>query len=240
MQQHSSTTRPNAFTLIELLVVISIVAMLVALLLPALAQARDAGRTVAGMSNQRQLVIAISSYAVEYNGSFPPGKLNAFPWEWGVIINGYMKGEPPTYAGMAKLFRDPSATHQRKHSHYSVHPKIMPEPAYKSGVPMRVDQIDRATDILILADGTQQGKGTNYGFTKERCSSVSGIFSGFNPARADNTVASGPNTDNGYSPSGHIRYRQGNDAAANITFVDGHTATVAIGTLLQRNVRVDR
>lgn len=52
-------SRPHAFTLIELLVVISIIALLISILLPALGAARDAARSTACLSDQRQIGLAM-------------------------------------------------------------------------------------------------------------------------------------------------------------------------------------
>lgn len=62
----------KAFTLIELLVVISIIALLIALLLPALGSARAAARATQCLSNQRQVVLAMHTYASENGDRFPP------------------------------------------------------------------------------------------------------------------------------------------------------------------------
>jgi prepilin-type N-terminal cleavage/methylation domain-containing protein/prepilin-type processing-associated H-X9-DG protein len=62
-----------AFTLVELLVVIAILAVLMGLMLPALASAREKGWRTACLSNLRQMGIAIQAYAIDNESRIPYG-----------------------------------------------------------------------------------------------------------------------------------------------------------------------
>jgi prepilin-type N-terminal cleavage/methylation domain-containing protein len=61
----------KAFTLAEILAVVSIISLLLGILLPVLGQARRQACVVIGMHNQRQIVLAVSNYAVDNRERYP-------------------------------------------------------------------------------------------------------------------------------------------------------------------------
>ncbi len=114
------------FTLIELLVVIAIIAILAALLLPALSRAKIRAQAVMCMSNTKQLALAWISYAGDNNDTLaPPSDSNVSGgpnWcqgrlDWGTgtdntntlyLTNPQVALLAPYYAGQYKLFKCPA------------------------------------------------------------------------------------------------------------------------------------
>ncbi len=71
--------KSDGFTLIELLVVISIIALLIAILLPALAAARKSAKNVQCISNLHQVGIGAMAYATDYKSTLPPQSIGQKP-----------------------------------------------------------------------------------------------------------------------------------------------------------------
>lgn len=85
----------RGFTLIELLVVISIITLLISILLPALAAARDVARSLQCLSNEHQIGLGIVLYANDHDAYIPPemGEVHGIDrWRWPQILkeNGYI------------------------------------------------------------------------------------------------------------------------------------------------------
>lgn len=80
--------RPKrGFTVVELLITIAIIGILIALLLPAIQQARETARATQCRNNLRQLGLALQSYASQHE-RFPAGADHAAPWLWGGLKPG--------------------------------------------------------------------------------------------------------------------------------------------------------
>jgi prepilin-type N-terminal cleavage/methylation domain-containing protein/prepilin-type processing-associated H-X9-DG protein len=73
LKEYNSVNRRRAFTLIELLVVIAVIALLMAILMPALKAAREQGKRAFCLNNLKQLTLAWTLYADTYDGKIPYG-----------------------------------------------------------------------------------------------------------------------------------------------------------------------
>jgi prepilin-type N-terminal cleavage/methylation domain-containing protein/prepilin-type processing-associated H-X9-DG protein len=119
----------EAFTLIELLVVIAIIAILAAMLLPALQHAKEQGQGVQCLSNMRQMVIAWRSYALDNKESMvlasgynAQDAYNKYAWttntmdfspsayNWDPVSSGLMNGPYYPYVSSLGVYKCPADT----------------------------------------------------------------------------------------------------------------------------------
>ncbi len=234
---------PRAFTLIELLVVVSIIALLIGILLPALGAARDTGRDLKCLANQRQIGVAVFAYASEEKQTLPPTFDNiryaSGGTDWSVLITAYLEGNSNQDFGALdarnELLTCPQAVVPEGRLHYGANEFMFPVnsgmfggPDNYSNAPLRklynIDWMRRASEVLWAADAGQ--------FTLDIGPDLGDSFAGlgllnagnggysrfYNGADADNTdvIDEGPNTDgSSFAAAANLRWRHGSGGKEN-------------------------
>lgn len=246
--------RHAAFTLVELLVVVGIIAVLVAILLPALSRARQAANSIACQSNLRQIGLALLLYTDGNKGKYPYCQ-NSSGNQWFPALSAVLTGQDG--APYAQVFKCPSVVLEGGDVHYTVHSNLFPDATHLNDPNWRLragtvaEMQKRGTETVLVFDAAQMDNGNAdaHGWA------VDGIWD-FYDESPDNYVVpwiwpDGMDTDGSAGSMGYqcqVRYRHGITGAArgntsrraNFLFGDGHVGNLAYGELLKGNVRCDR
>jgi prepilin-type N-terminal cleavage/methylation domain-containing protein/prepilin-type processing-associated H-X9-DG protein len=232
----------RAFTLIELLVVIGVIGILAGLILPALARAKEKGRTAKCLSNQKQIAVAVTLYADD-NEYYPPGREAGFT-QWDLTL-GYYAGagaDPLTLDARSALFMCPSAKIRGdKKLNYSANPNVCRE--ITPGVtPVRAGTILRTADVLLAADSIQYTADGNshailWGVTGSSGAPI--FWNNGNSANAGSPIPLGLDRDQVFATAdqngSNFRYRHGENSV-NASFLDGHGERIRKGKIVDLNL----
>ncbi|HVU28685.1 MAG TPA: prepilin-type N-terminal cleavage/methylation domain-containing protein [Verrucomicrobiae bacterium] len=156
----------SAFTLIELLVVIAIIAILAAMLLPALAKAKEKALQTACVSNCKQIAIALDLYVDDNNEFFPMASDASNSNIWTKEISAYLpkKGSLATSAEN-QVFVCPSAQYTGLGTNsivrtYACSGTMLGVQVNSSGltatIPRKATQPQNSTEVILVVEGKQQ------------------------------------------------------------------------------------
>jgi prepilin-type N-terminal cleavage/methylation domain-containing protein len=142
MKNHTRTKQlhrlPRGFTLIELLVVIAIIAILAAMLLPALGRAKENAKRISCSNNLRQFSLAMRMYANDNNDKFPVVTVGNWTWDLPWDVSNLLSKNGAT----KDIFYCPSIPKQNASNHWNYLPGQFRVIGYAMTLPgMRNEQL---------------------------------------------------------------------------------------------------
>jgi prepilin-type N-terminal cleavage/methylation domain-containing protein len=146
------THSERGFTLIELLVVIAIIAILAALLLPALSNAKETGKRANCMSNLHQMGIALLMYAEDNDGKIPRGNDPV----WWQVLSPNLGARSGTDYKRVRVYTCPSYPDKRQLICYVANSWQFSSPSDPVGYELigmaKLSRVQRPVDTVYLAD----------------------------------------------------------------------------------------
>lgn len=238
-----------SFSLIELLAVCLIVAVLIALLVPALAGAKESARTVQCGNNLRQLFIGLALYGQD-RGRYPwvyedAGGVFEKKSNWAYRLNPYLgRGTNDVFpAGdnsrspcivcpsHGKQFTVPSDIKLNYAMNEQLAGEEFTDPFYPRVYPYEI----RAAELILLADAAQAGSNNS----NEGLSGHPEWRQPYDPATAETAIPPYNDSDLTGGTAGTVAFRHRSRSSANFLFIDGHVELVKRDQFKEKHLKLD-
>ena len=205
------------FTLVELLIVIAVIAILAAMLLPALNRAGNKANAIACLNNHRQTYLALNSYADDSNGMFPQIHTGTFAGEAAEAEHSHPEAESDGHAHDETQWYTPLIVHYNCKTAYL---KCKADPEFQEGTRHEDHMHDAVQSYIINAMFT-------FGHKRDTLKQASFYVLLSERGEDDNGAAYGHQCYHSMCPVAeweeHIAKKR-HGSSSNYLFADGHAA----------------
>ncbi|MDP0495274.1 MAG: prepilin-type N-terminal cleavage/methylation domain-containing protein [Verrucomicrobiota bacterium JB024] len=234
------TTASNGFSLTELLVALAIIAVLAAIIIPAVGNVSRTANSTKCLSNLHQIGTAITLYSQENNGYFPYGIKQKGVIRWSHEIQNYLASttgkKTPTEVFVCpsestELLEQSGNGDYYRNTNYIANPALLTDDRDPQGTGSSVSRISyfnvlRPAEVILVADGTVNNNG----------GSEWGFFSQTGITRSSETYADEIVRDETEADAGSgRRLSWRHDGHVQAVFVDGHVDGFSVGELKYKN-----